>query len=126
LTVVEGPGTIAAFANMTVAGSGPFAFSVATGAPASTMDTTAAYTAKIPNKGTAPAPAGVGCSGTLTALAPAGISVGSTSTTLAMASMHIEGTQRLGIVGYLGLDYLGTSGSMVVDYTSANMAFAPG
>jgi hypothetical protein len=126
MTVVQGPGTYAAYVNMTVAGQKPYAFVVDTGSPSSTIDTTAAYTLKISNTSTASAPAGVGCSGNVTLLKPASLAIGSTSSTVAMRALHIAGSQRVGVVGYLGLDFLGQSGTVIVDYAGADMAFAAG
>jgi hypothetical protein len=126
ITVVQGPGTYAAYASMTVAGQKSNAFVVDTGSPPSTMDTTAAYTLKIANKGTASAPGGVGCSGSVNLLAPTSVAIGSVSSNLGMRSLQIAGLQRTGILGFLGLDFLGQTGSVIVDYTGANMAFVSG
>jgi hypothetical protein len=43
-----------------------------------------------------------------------------------MLSIHIAGTRRVGVIGYLGLDYLGTSGAVVIDYAAGAMAFLAG
>jgi hypothetical protein len=126
LTVVQGPGTYGVFANMTVAGQSPYSFVVATGAPSSTIDTTAAFTFKLANQGRGAAPAGIGCSGSVTTLAPAPLALGSVSQNLTLRSLHIVGPQRLGIIGFLGLDFLGKTGAVVVDYSGAEMAFLNG
>jgi hypothetical protein len=126
LTVVQGPGTYAAFANMTVAVQKPYAFVVDTGSPVSSIDTTAGFTLKIASKGTASAPGGIGCSGTDTALAPVPMEIGSTTATLRLRSFHIVGPQRNGIIGYLGLDYVGQTGTVIIDYAGADMAFVSG
>lgn len=126
LTVVRGPGTYGVFATMTVAGQRPFSFVVDTGAPASTIDTTAAFALKLSNKSMGLAPAGIGCGGSTITLAPTAVSIGSVSHTLVMRSVHVLGSQRLGIVGFLGLDFLDQTGAIVVDYAGAEMAFLNG
>ena len=123
MNVVHGIGTIVAYASMTVANQGANPYVVDTGAPVSTMDKTAAYTAKISNKGSGPAPAGIGCSGTATKLEPVSVSIGSTSATLSMLTIHVAGPARSGVIGYLGLDFLGKAGAVIVDYTTGTMAF---
>ena len=123
VNVVQSKGATAAFVSMTVDKQASNPFVVDTGAPVSTMDKTAAYTAKISNKGSGPAPAGIGCSGTVTKLAPVSVSIGSTSTTLSMLSIHIAGPLRSGVIGYLGLDFLGKAGAVIIDYTTGTMAF---
>jgi predicted aspartyl protease len=126
IKVVQSKGTIAPYTGMTVATQGPFSFVVDTGAPLSTMDATAAYAAKIANHGTGPPPAGIGCFESASRLLPATLSIGSTSAKLTMLSIHIAGTGRVGVIGYLGLDYLGSSGAVVIDYASGAMAFLAG
>jgi hypothetical protein len=126
LTVVTGPGTYGVFANMTVAGQSPYSFVIDTGAPSSTIDTTAGFTLKLSNHGKGPAPAGIGCSGSVTTLAPAPVSIGSVSQNLVLRSTHVVGAQRLGIIGFLGLDFLGKTGAVVIDYAGAEMAFLHG
>jgi hypothetical protein len=40
--------------------------------------------------------------------------------------MHLQGTKRVGVIGYLALDFLGTPGAIIVDYSGANLAFLSG
>ncbi len=126
LTIVQTPGTVSAFVQTTVAGHAANAFVVDSGAPRSTIDRTAGFTFLIKSAGTAPAPAGIGCSGTVSQLDPAPVSIGSTSATPSMLAVPIAGQQRAQIVGYLGLDVLGLSGSVIVDYAGAQLAFVSG
>jgi hypothetical protein len=46
--------------------------------------------------------------------------------TLALHAVTINGPQRIGIVGGLGLDALGTHGAIIIDYEGANLALAEG
>ncbi len=125
LTIVTSPGTTVPYANAAVTGQGPYAFVVATGAPTSTLDETAGYTDHLADTSSGPAPAGIGCSGTVPVLEAGSVSIGSTSHALSMLAIHIPGQERLGVVGYLGLDFLGTTGSVIIDYVGAEMTFLP-
>jgi hypothetical protein len=46
--------------------------------------------------------------------------------TVTLHAVRINGPQRRGIVGALGLDALGTYGTIIVDYEGANLALASG
>jgi hypothetical protein len=60
-------------------------------------------------------------------LVPTNLTVGATSATVSsLRSMPINGLQRLGISGALGLDFLGVDGAVVVNYHQAYLEFASG
>jgi hypothetical protein len=123
LTIVTSPHSVAAFANVTVAGQPPYAWVVASGAPRSTIDKTAGFTFQLGNTSTAPAPAGVGCSGSVPVLIPGTLTMGSLSNRLSLLTVPIPGRERVGIIGYLGLDFLGAFGPVIIDYAGAEMSF---
>jgi Aspartyl protease len=127
LTIVQSPGSIATFTYVSVAHQGPYAFLVDTGSPTSSISTTAGFHLLLADKGTATAPGGVGCAGTVPTLAPTSVVMGSAPpSTLALRAVKIKGPQRAGIVGALGLDVLGTYGAIIVDYQGGNLALARG
>ena len=126
LTIVQSPGTIATFTNVSVANQGPYPFVVDTGSPTSSISA-ATRLHLVADKGTGTAPGGVGCRGTVPTLVPTSVAIGSAPpTTLALRAVKINGPQRTGIVGALGLDVLGTYGAIIVDYEGANLALARG
>lgn len=126
LTIVTAPGTISVYAKVTVAGHGPDSFVVDTGSPSSSMSTTAASAAGIPDRGTGSAPGGVGCSGTVTTLAPTPVDIGFSSRTIpAMRAIDVKGILRTGVVGNLGTDALAWHGVVVVDYLGATLTLGP-
>jgi hypothetical protein len=127
MTIVKGPGSITPFANLTVANHGPYSFVVNTGSPTSSIDKTIAFTNHLAGDGNGPTQAGVGCGGSVPRLAPTPVQLSAgSSQSLRLRSVPITGAQRPGIVGTLGLDYLGTYGTIVVDYTTAALALANG
>jgi Aspartyl protease len=126
LTIVQSPGSIAAFTDVSVAKLGPYPFVVDTGSPTSSISTTTGVHVAA-DKGRGTAPGGVGCKGSVPMLAPTSVAMGSApANTLALHVVKISGPQRTGIVGALGLDALGTYGAIVVDYEGANLALASG
>jgi hypothetical protein len=126
ITIVQSPGSIAAFTNVSVANQGPYPFSVDTGSPTSSVSTTAGLHL-VADNGSDTAPGGVGCKGTVPTLAPTSLAMGSAPpVTLALHAVKIAGPQRAGIVGALGLDALGTYGAIIVDYEGADLALATG
>ena len=126
LTIVQSPGTIATFTNVSVANQGPYPFLVDTGSPTSSISA-ATRLHLVADKGTGTAPGGVGCRGTVPTLVPTSVAIGfAPPTTLALRAVKINGPQRTGIVGALGLDVLGTYGAIIVDYEGANLALASG
>jgi hypothetical protein len=126
LTIVQSPGSIAAFTNVSVANQGPYAFVVDTGSPTSSISAvTGLHLAAA--KGTGTAPGGVGCKSSVPTLIPTPVAMGSEPpSTLALHAVKITGPQRAGIVGALGLDVLGTYGAIIVDYEGADLALASG
>jgi hypothetical protein len=125
LTVVQSPGTIAAFTKVMVANGGPYAFVVDTGSPTSTIDSTVAATQHLTQKGTGTAPGGIGCTGDVPVVMSTPVTLGTTSKALSsLRSLPIKGPQRTGIQGALGVDFLGTYGTIVVDYNGADLALA--
>jgi hypothetical protein len=119
MSIVKAPGSITPFANVSVADKGPYAFVVNTGSPTSSINKTVAFTNHLPQNGNGPTQAGVGCSGSVPILASTPVAIGSAAHPLVLRSVIIDGTQRPGIIGTLGLDYLGAYGSIVVDYGDA-------
>jgi hypothetical protein len=127
LTIVQAPGSIATFTNVSVANQGPYAFLVDTGSPTSSIAAAAGLHLSLADKGTSTAPAGIGCKGTVPTLVPTSVAMGSAPpSTLSLHAVKINGPQRTGIVGALGLDVLGTHGAIVIDYEGANLALASG
>jgi hypothetical protein len=58
---------------------------------------------------------------------PTSLTIGSAPPiTLALHSVKINGPQRAGIMGALGLDMLGNYGAIILDYQGANLALASG
>lgn len=126
LTIVQSPGSIAAFTNVSVANHGPYPFLVDTGSPTSSISAVAGLRLAA-GKGTGTAPAGVGCKSSVPTLVPTSVAIGSAPpSTLALQAVKINGSQRVGIVGALGLDVLGTYGAIIVDYEQANLVLARG
>lgn len=135
LTVVEAPGSIAPFVQVTVAESGPYAFALDTGSPSSSLSATVGFTLRLPDQGTAGAPGGIGCRGVVPTLVPTQVGItspgpaatsGTWERTLALRATVLPGPsapgpQRSGMVGSLGLDVVGAEGALVVDYTDATL-----
>lgn len=127
LTIVQSPGSIATFTDVTVAGQGPYAFLVDTGSPTSSISLAAGSQLALASTGTATAPGGIGCTGTVPTLVPTSLAMGSAPpSTLALRAVKISGPQRTGILGALGLDVLGTYGAIILDFKGANLALASG
>jgi hypothetical protein len=126
ITIVQSPGSIATFTNVSVANQGPYAFLVDTGSPTSSISAaTGVHLAA--DKGSGTAPGGVGCTGTVPTLVSTSLAMGSAPPiTLALHAVKINGPQRAGIVGALGLDVLGNYGAIVIDYEGANLALTSG
>jgi hypothetical protein len=126
LTIVQSPGSIGTFTNVSVANEGPYPFLVDTGSPTSFIAAaTGSHLAAA--KGTGAAPGGVGCTGSVPTLAPTQVAMGSARPSmLALDAVTITGPQRTGIVGALGLDALGGYGAIILDYEGANLALASG
>jgi hypothetical protein len=60
-------------------------------------------------------------------LAPTPVALALTSQILStLRSMPITGPQRVGITGGLGLDFVATYGTIIVDYAGADLAIARG
>jgi len=138
LTVVLAPGTFTPFVQATVAGAGPYAFVVDSGSPTSSLSATVGFTDRLPDQGRGGAPGGIGCSGTVHTLAPSALSVSSSAgpgpnpsapavtRTLRLRAVDVNGPLRSGMVGGVGLDWLGGSGAFVVDYSGATLSLGPG
>jgi Aspartyl protease len=126
LTIVQSPGSIAAFTNVSVANQGPYPFLVDTGSPSSSISAVTGLHLAVGKK-TGTAPGGVGCTATVPTLVPTSVTMGSAPpSTLALHSVKITGPQRTGIVGALGLDMLGTYGAIIVDYEGASLTLVSG
>jgi hypothetical protein len=126
LTIVQSPGSIAAFTNVSVANQGPYPFLVDTGSPTSSISAVTGLHLAA-DKGTGTAPGGIGCAGSVPKLVPTSVGMGSAPpSTLALHAVKISGPQRTGIVGALGLDALGNYGAIIVDYEGADLALASG
>jgi hypothetical protein len=127
LTVVQSPGTIAAFTDVMVANHGPYAFVVDTGSPFSVINKTVAFTQHLAANGTDIAPGGVGCTGEMPVVHSTAVALASDSQSLSsLRSIPITGILRTGIIGTLGMDFLHTYGTIVVDYRGADLALASG
>ena len=127
MRVAYGPGTIAAYTNVDVAGHGPNAFIVDTGSPTTTLSSTLTSSLHIASSGTSDPPGGVGCASQVSALAPTDVALAETSHTLpTLRSMPINGPQRGGIAGGLGLDFVVTYGTIIIDYAGADLTIAHG
>ena len=127
MRVAYGPGTIAAYTDVEVMGHGPNAFVVDTGSPTTTLSSSLASSLHIAGTGTGDPPGGVGCTSQVPTLAPTPIGLALTSQTLStLRSMSISGPQRVGITGGLGLDFVVTYGTIIVDYTGATLTLARG
>jgi Aspartyl protease len=127
MTIVQSPGTISAYTSVGVRGKGPYPFIVDTGSPFSAMSAGVAFGDVIADHGTGVAPGGVGCTGTVPVLEPTPVAMGSlTQTVSTMRGIKFEGPLRAGVDGALAIDFLGTSGTIVVDYAGADLALASG
>ncbi len=127
MRVAYGPGTIAAYTNVEVMGHGPNPFVVDTGSPTTTLSASLASSLQITGTGTGVPPGGVGCTSKVPTLPATPIGLALTSQTLStLRSMPISGPQRVGITGGLGLDFVVTYGTIIVDYTGANVTLARG
>jgi hypothetical protein len=127
LTVVYGPGTIAPYTSVEVAGHGPNVFIVDTGSPTTTLSSALAASVPIASSGTASPPGGVGCTTKVSKLASMPVGLAPTSQNLStLRSMPITGPQRVGISGGLGLDFVATYGTVIVDYAGADLAIVRG
>ena len=127
MNVVYGPGTIAAYTNVTVTGHGPNAFVVDTGSPTTTLATSLAASLHIPSTGNGTPPGGIGCTTDVPTLGPTPVALGPASQTLStLRSMPIAGEQRVGITGGLGLDFVVPYGTIIVDYAGADLTIVRG
>jgi hypothetical protein len=123
LSVIGGPGTIAAYAHVSVAGAGSYGFLVSTGSPTSSIASVQAETLNLAPVANGSAPGAVGCNGSVPITAPTAVSADKVSANLALRSMSFPGLQRTGIAGALGIDFLDATGTVIVDYSGANLAF---
>ena len=127
MTVVYGPNTTAAYTNVEVTGHGPNAFVVDTGSPSTTLSSTLTSSLHIASSGTGNPPGGVGCTSQVPALAPTDVALALTSQKLSfLRSLPINGPQRGGIAGGLGLDFVVTYGTIIIDYAGADLTIAHG
>ncbi len=128
LNVIETPGAIAPYAQVTVGTLGPYVFLVDSGDPTSALATTLMGVLDIhPMAQTVPA-VGVGCSQP-NPLVPGATPMALGSTSLAVTSPHAltyPGLKRSGTQGSLGLDGLGSFKSIVLDYRGADLALGTG
>ena len=127
MNVVYGPGTIAAYTSVEVMGHGPNAFVVDTGSPTTTLSTSLAASLHIASTGTGTPPGGIGCTSDVPTLGPTPVALALTSQSLStLRSMPITGVQRIGITGGLGLDFVVTYGTIIVDYAGADLTIVRG
>jgi hypothetical protein len=127
MTVVHGPGNIRVYTNVTVAGQGPKGFVVDTGSPVTTLSSDLASALHIEPNGSGTPPGGIGCTSDVSTLPTTEVGLGTLSVKLStLRSMPITGTQRTGIDGGLGLDFMGKHGTVIVDYAAAALALASG
>jgi hypothetical protein len=127
ITIVQSPGAIATFTHVSVAKQGPYAFLVDTGSPTSSISVPAGFHLSLADQGTGTAPGGVGCTGIVPTLVPTSLAIGSAPpSTVALHAVKINGPQRTGIVGALGLDVLGTYGAIIIDYEGGDLVLASG
>ncbi len=127
LTLVTAPGTITPYTNATIAGQGPEAMVVATGSPFSALLSLVVPFYKLQPSGMGVAPGGVGCTDSVPVLQSASLELASTSKTVtSLRSVDSGGPLRAGVTGFLGEDWLGSYGTIVVYYAGAEMALANG
>jgi Aspartyl protease len=127
MNVVYGPGTIAAYTSVEVMGHGPNAFVVDTGSPTTTLAASLAASLHIASTGTGTPPGGIGCTSNVPTLGPTAVALALTSQSLStLRSMPITGEQRIAITGGLGLDFVVTYGTIIVDYAGADLTIAHG